>query len=130
MTGLLQIPLWVTSSLLIFSLQYTIVAWNAACIVTAIVAIRLLRAARYALRWVTWPIPSRFFAKQRLFSAMMRIRRAGTYPEWLAAARELDNIDGSTQWRQSSSRSDSDEFDTALLEETSRRLRAARHAGD
>src|SRR4051812_38287039 len=117
---LIDIPLWIAGSLLLFTVQYTLVSFNVGCILCSVILIRLFAAMRYALRWVTWPIPERWHRKQRLFRAMMRMRSATTYSEWLREASELDLLDGGTEWR--SSRSTEDELDEVLLEDTIKRL--------
>jgi len=58
---------------------------------------------------------------------MRQLRGAGTYEDWLAAARQLDALEGGDEWRAERT---SDEFDWSLVEETTASLRRARKAGD
>jgi hypothetical protein len=114
------------TSLFLFSLQYVLVTYSCTIILLEFGAMRLLKYARYSLRWLTIPCSQRWKTKRRIWQLMLSMRAARDYGSWLEAARELDELDGATAWRQQREA----EYDYDLIAETTRRLRRARRHKD
>jgi hypothetical protein len=107
--------------------QAAVVLWNVGVIVASMGGAWAVSRLRLLLRWVTWPVPSRWRRKREVWQAMRQLRSATSYEQWLAAARQLDALEGGDEWRAERT---SDEFDWALVEETTSSLKRARKAGD
>ena len=120
-----SIAVWIFSAVVLTTLQFLVVALTSVTIFWEMLAVTCLGSVRYSLRFITWPW--RWRRKQQLYRAVLRIRRAPTHDEWLAAATELDEEDGGTLWRATA---ESDEYDYALIAETVGVLRQARRSGD
>jgi hypothetical protein len=126
-SAVIAAPLWIAGSVVMVSLQAVLIGWTAVAILGELAVLRVCLALRGVLRWATWPLPSRWRRKKQFFEALARLRHAKTYDQWLAAATELDELDGAAEWRATKG---SDEYDWALVEGTTKRLRRARKTGD
>jgi len=128
LAALIEFPLWIFGSLVVLSVQYSIVAYTIVLIafdVAAYLCIQLLRDALTAL-----PSYIPLLGKTHLgqTGAMLNtMRLAETFHRWRAAAEHLDELRGAVQWRAAPQ---DEAADLPLLASSTAQLAALRSAGD
>ena len=123
--AILEIPLWILSSILVFSVQYAVVSYTVAVICLDVFLMLATGAARRALDAAGANI-ARLYPHSSTWKATQlrqRLQQATTYPGWLAVARELEELEGLAAWRAAD---DSELADCGLLRRTTARLAALR----
>lgn len=118
---------WVLVSLGSLSVALAVVYYNTVIVLTELALLLLLRKLRHSLRWISLPFPSRWAHKRAIWKLKQRMQTASSFEHWLASARELDDLEGGTQWRAERA---SDDYDVDLIEDSVRRLRSAREQAD
>jgi hypothetical protein len=127
MSAFVAAPLWVAASFILFSIQFCVVSFNVVAIIALLGLAQALRLLRLTLRLLTWPVPSQWAKSKRVQTFRRTMREATSFDDWLAAASEVDKLENATAWRWEQS---STEYNSTLVEETTKRLRDARRASD
>lgn len=114
-------------SLTILIFRLLLLFYHGSIVCAEIFAIALLKYTLGLLRWVTWPLPSRWARKRAIWRYLRRMWHAETFEEWLFSASKLDELEGAAAWRREKS---GKEYDRGLIETTHKRLSRLRASGD
>ena len=125
---LIEFPLWIFGSLVVLSVQYSIVAYTIVLIAFDVAAYLCVQVLRDVLTALPSHIP--LLAKTHLGQTgemLNRMRLATEFEQWKAAAERLDALRGAVQWR---ALPQDEEADLPLLATCTQQLATLRLAGD
>ncbi len=128
LAALIEFPLWIFGSLVVLSVQYSIVAYTIVLIAFDVAAYLCIQVLRDCLTALPSFVPLLGQTHVGQTGAMLnQMRLATSFSSWRASAERLDKLRGAVQWR---STTEDEAADLPLLARSTAQLAELRTAGD